>query len=242
MENMETDVITLDSASDSEPAGQLAIPEPEPSTSTGEIWTVEKVLDKRFDSQGNIEYLLQWAKWDGPPTWEPEENCNCSVLIRKFERERASQRKPLKKKARQTPPSPVNSRRASLRTRKRIEHIIISSSSELSEPYSPAFVDYGELDSDSPPLLAITAPSHSPELESNSLLPPDEYEKYDKLIRARKLKLERIVGLAGDDEHITVVVRWVGIEALEKVPLRVLRQFYGQTLLDYLLPKIRWDN
>lgn len=51
-------------------------------------WEVEKVLDKKINPiTGNVEYLLKWKAWDGDPTWEPEENCACTVLIRKFEKE-----------------------------------------------------------------------------------------------------------------------------------------------------------
>lgn len=51
-------------------------------------WEVKQVLDKKVNPvTGNVEYLLQWKNWDGSPTWEPEDNCDCKVLINKFEKE-----------------------------------------------------------------------------------------------------------------------------------------------------------
>lgn len=53
-----------------------------------ETWEVKQVLDRRTNpSTGEYEYLIEWKKWDGSPTWEPEENCDCSLLIRKFEKQ-----------------------------------------------------------------------------------------------------------------------------------------------------------
>lgn len=52
-------------------------------------WEVDKVLDKRTNPDtGNVEYLLAWKNWTGPATWEPEENCNCTILIKRFEKDR----------------------------------------------------------------------------------------------------------------------------------------------------------
>lgn len=52
------------------------------------VWEVKQVLDKRTDPvTGTVEYLLEWRNWDGPPTWEPEDNCDCIFLISRFERE-----------------------------------------------------------------------------------------------------------------------------------------------------------
>jgi len=73
-------------------------------------WEVNQVLDKQVNPvTGGIEYLIEWKEWSGPPTWEPENNCDCPSLIRKFEKERrrreassqlASQRTP-KRRGRQ---------------------------------------------------------------------------------------------------------------------------------------------
>jgi hypothetical protein len=48
---------------------------------------VQKVLDKRTRKVGNedkIEYLLKWTT-GSEDSWEPEENLNCTALIRKYE-------------------------------------------------------------------------------------------------------------------------------------------------------------
>lgn len=48
-------------------------------------WEVEKILDKRTNSNNEIEYLLKWRNWTGEPTWEKEDSCNCINLIAAFE-------------------------------------------------------------------------------------------------------------------------------------------------------------
>lgn len=49
------------------------------------IWDVEKVVGKRYDSEGRPFYLIKWKSYNGEPTWEPKENCNCSDLIEQYE-------------------------------------------------------------------------------------------------------------------------------------------------------------
>lgn len=47
-------------------------------------WNVGKVIGKRIDINGRVEYLLQWEGWP-EPTWEPESNLSCPKLIAEFE-------------------------------------------------------------------------------------------------------------------------------------------------------------
>lgn len=48
-------------------------------------WEVVEVVGKRYENNGKIFYQLKWKDWEGEPTWEPEENCTCSRLIKEFE-------------------------------------------------------------------------------------------------------------------------------------------------------------
>ena len=48
--------------------------------------SLEKILDKRFDQTGNVEYLVKWKGCsDQESTWEPQENLFCHNLINEFE-------------------------------------------------------------------------------------------------------------------------------------------------------------
>ena len=67
-------------------------------------FTVEKILDKRRNKDGGLEYLIKVRllflsasrvsslQWDGFPmedsTWESEANASCPELIAEYERER----------------------------------------------------------------------------------------------------------------------------------------------------------
>lgn len=64
-----------------------------------EQYTVEKIVDKRYDAKGNVEYLLKWNGYDDKDnTWEPVSNLECPKLIEAFEAERAKQERENKKR------------------------------------------------------------------------------------------------------------------------------------------------
>ena len=50
---------------------------------------VERVVEKRFDSNGKSNYLIKWKGYDEKDnTWEPRDNLDCNDLIDEFERVR----------------------------------------------------------------------------------------------------------------------------------------------------------
>ena len=53
----------------------------------GEVYSMEKILDKRITKKGKkVEYLIKWDGY-GPEdnTWEQECNIYCPVMLRTFE-------------------------------------------------------------------------------------------------------------------------------------------------------------
>jgi chromobox protein 1 len=51
-----------------------------------DIYVVEKILNKRFLENGEMEYFLKWFGYEeDEATWEPEENVFCKDLIRLYE-------------------------------------------------------------------------------------------------------------------------------------------------------------
>lgn len=74
----------------------------------GEVYQVEKILDKRKLRNGKLEYLIKWKNYDNPEdnTWEPVENCDCPDLIHEFEKNfkgnKSIGKKPEVKRARKT--------------------------------------------------------------------------------------------------------------------------------------------
>lgn len=194
------------------------------------IWEVKKVVDKRNNPvTGQIEYLLEWKNWTGPPTWEPKSNCDCTALIKKFERQNSSTR--------------TNSRslrpRYRIRQAKKRQNILLSSSSSRSSSRATS--------KDTPLPRARSPEVRDSCCDSSCSDAGDEIaERNDDLnlaneLKARKLLLKEIVGaIKGDD--ILLIVKWHGIANLEKVPIDVVRKFYCQDVLDFLLANLHWKE
>lgn len=50
------------------------------------MFYVERILDKRINRDGRVQYYLKWHGYDDEEnTWEPIENLNCSDLIKEYE-------------------------------------------------------------------------------------------------------------------------------------------------------------
>lgn len=85
-----SDVSSLDeSPPDPRDVNNLEVANNKPEDEQGEVeeqeFEVEKVLGCRTNEEnGEIEYLLAWKNWNGPPTWEPKAQCDCEDLIVAF--------------------------------------------------------------------------------------------------------------------------------------------------------------
>ncbi|KAI1725439.1 homeobox domain-containing protein [Ditylenchus destructor] len=72
------------------PTPSLTMANEDASDDKSETYSVERIVDKRKNKAGKIEYLVKWVAFDNPDdnTWEPLENLNCKDLIKQFEQER----------------------------------------------------------------------------------------------------------------------------------------------------------
>ena len=50
---------------------------------------IEKVVDKRVDSDGQVKYFVKWKGYSNEEnTWEPIENIEADAMIEEFENKR----------------------------------------------------------------------------------------------------------------------------------------------------------
>ena len=58
-------------------------------SNNGEMFCVERIIDKQYDSDGKVNYLVKWKGYDDHEdnTWEPINNLNCDYLIEEFEKD-----------------------------------------------------------------------------------------------------------------------------------------------------------
>ena len=54
-----------------------------------EMFCVERIIDKQYDFDGKVNYLIKWKGYDDHKdnTWEPINNLNCDYLIEEFEKD-----------------------------------------------------------------------------------------------------------------------------------------------------------
>jgi len=66
-----------------------AIEEAEQDVSGDDVYTVEKILDRKLEGR-DYKYLIKWYGWPkNQATWEPRENLqNISELLKEFDKER----------------------------------------------------------------------------------------------------------------------------------------------------------
>ena len=53
-----------------------------------EEYIVEKIVDKRWDQNGKVSYLIKWEYDNEENTWEPIENIEADTMIEEFEKKR----------------------------------------------------------------------------------------------------------------------------------------------------------
>ena len=63
---------------------------PNSGAESGILYDVEKILDKRTQPDGQVEYLLKWVNWEeNHNSWEPEELLDgCPELLKQFNKKR----------------------------------------------------------------------------------------------------------------------------------------------------------
>lgn len=216
------------------------------------VWEVEKVLGSRYnDEEQCMEYLLSWKGYPGEYTWEKEHDCCCDDLIKDYEKEckrvenirrrksapahssssqKVTRPRGRPKGAKTKSKTPVKGTRRSVR-------IATPSDDEvqiLDDNRDEESDDQDDKDDSDSNCLEDTQ-NHLDESSSQPL------KEARNVINKRKLKLSQIIAAVnGGEGHITLVVRWHGVEEPEKIPLVILRYDYPQEVIDFLLNHLKW--
>lgn len=231
-------------------------------TNPEQVWDVERVHACRYnDEEDCLEYLLSWIGYPGEYTWEKEYDCHCNALIRDFERRvkkiediRRGRQGPASASTPRTPRAKGKSKgstkaKTSAKGKRRSERITTPTDDEVESVIiddddddddnneGDQRCDGGYAADDHISTENDTANTSSKPRKSLSKLLKDA----DNLINVRKLRLSEIIAAVnGGDGHVTLVVRWAGIDEPEKVPLVVLRRDYPQQVIDFLLSHLKW--
>ncbi|KAM9992125.1 hypothetical protein ACTFIZ_012793 [Dictyostelium cf. discoideum] len=221
---------------------KIIIEEEEPEEEAGDVFEVEKILDKRFQ-RGRIQYNVRWKGFSADyDTWEDEDNVlGCTELVKEFESSREQEKK--KSKKRKNTIVDENPTTA-------IETSSSSSSSSSSQPTNPSS------SSSSSPSTTKTKTSfsnntstqqqtnHSIEDEENLA---NEYIRFGvPYIEGVGFEnghcVEEIIGCKpfGQDNTLFFYIKWRGQEKLSWVPNEILKHKEPLQLIEFYENRLKF--
>lgn len=178
-------------------------------------YVVERIVAKRH-RRGKVQYQIKWMGCgDSENTWEPEENLNCQDLLERFAREEVEK---------------LNSR------------------GKRSLPDSNSNQDRSGEDVEKAPskrqILPRTSKSLGPVVTPTPSLPvaPNKPRTKAKNGFEKGHVAEKLEGVTEEDGALLFLVRWKGVDAVELVPSKIVRQHVPQLVIDFYETRIIWNN
>uniref|UniRef100_A0A1Q3EZK3 Putative heterochromatin protein 1 n=1 Tax=Culex tarsalis TaxID=7177 RepID=A0A1Q3EZK3_CULTA len=178
-------------------------------------YVVERVVAKR-NRRGKIQYQIKWKGCDDSEnTWEPEENLNCQDLLEQFAREEAE-----KRTSRRGKRSSADSNSNLDRSREDVEK---TSAKRQSLPRTSKSL--------------VPAETPSPPVPPPARLRAKAKNGFEKGHVAEKLE-----GVTEEDGELLFLVRWKGVDEVELISSKIVRQHVPELVIDFYETRIIWNN
>lgn len=179
-------------------------------------YVVERVVAKR-QRRGKVQFQIKWKGCDDSEnTWEPVENLNCHELLEEFAREESEKKRASASRGkRSSADSNSNPDRSG-------EDVEKSSAKRQSLPRASKVL--GPVETPSPPV----APPRVRTKAKNG---------FEKGHVAEKLE-----GVTEEDGELLFLVRWKGVDEIELVSSKIVRQHVPELVIDFYETRIIWNN
>lgn len=191
-----------------------------------EVFTVEKILDKRV-TNGEVEYLLKWNGYtDDANSWEPEKNLYCEELIKAFELQFEHREKELKK----IKEKPNRARKVKLSKFTVVNDACHdASSSKICRKVSPP---KPKNKSSEKGIFKISVDNVNDEKATE--------DKEDNYLNITDKAAEKIIGVTESVDGLMFLVKWKGIEEANFVPAKKANIMCPQIVIEFYEKQLTW--
>lgn len=188
-----------------------------------EEYSVEKILDKRTNKNGKVEYFLKWKGYnDEDNTWEPEDNLDCPELIKEFEMKLLAEEQ--KEKDKEKPKKTKEHERGRKRTLS--NSTVASGTSDVSVPKETR---------------RKVSPSNSIQEIEDISVEVVEDPKASPFTKPNR-EAEKIIGATDTSGQLMFLLKWKNIEEADLVPAKEANLICPQIVIKFYEERLTWHN
>ncbi|CAO1343007.1 unnamed protein product [Diamesa hyperborea] len=194
-----------------------------------EEYVVEKIVNRRVDKNGKIDYLLKWKGYDeAQNTWEPKDNLECPELIKEFEVNYK-----LKQDAKE---AESKSKRSSTKSSKKRRVSTSSNDDSNSSKKEETSKRTKKVESKTEDKVERSEPS----MDDNE----NDKEKDLKGASPFEIGLEpdKIIGATEVNKELAFLVQWKNSNKAQLIPSKLARIKCPQLVIDFYEQRLTWHQ